>query len=125
MCHNVLPFSGRSAFLPPFQPSINPSPLFKLESLIMDEFHISYAQMRHATRGCAKAARARQVAMYLAHVGLQFSLSALARYFGRDRTTIAHACRVIEDARDERSFDALLDALEQRVIDLTQTRLQA
>ena len=54
-----------------------------------------------------------QVAMYLTHVIYGFSLSAVGRHFGRDRTTAAHACRLVEDRRDDKNFDMLLDRLEQ------------
>jgi hypothetical protein len=37
--------------------------------------------------------------------------------FDRDRTTAAHACRTVEDCRDDPRFDAALDCLE-RAIDL-------
>ena len=64
---------------------------------------------------------ARQVAMYLAHVGYQLSYQEVADAFGRERTTVAHACAVVEDARDEGgAFDRLLDRLEQRLRDLAQ-----
>lgn len=46
------------------------------------------------------------------HVTFGFSLSAVGRHFGRDRTTAAHACRQVEDRRDDRDFDLLLDRLE-------------
>ena len=35
---------------------------------------------------------------------------------GRDRTTASHACRVIEDLRDNHGFDALLHAMEAFVM---------
>jgi hypothetical protein len=50
--------------------------------------------------------------MYLAHVAFGLSYSEVGRAFGRDRTTAAHACRLIEDRRDEPPVDALLGALE-------------
>ena len=64
---------------------------------------------------------ARQVAMYLAHVGYQLSYQEVAAAFGRERTTVAHACAVVEDAREDGgSFDRLLDRLEQRLRDLAE-----
>lgn len=64
------------------------------------------------------AAFARQIAMYLAHVGFGLSMAEVGRAFGRDRTTVVHACHLIEDRRDERRFDDLLDHLEQAAIEL-------
>lgn len=63
-------------------------------------------------RGCAKAAFARQIAMYLCHTGFELSLARVAAAFGRDRSTVAHACHLIEDRREEGQFDLWLDALE-------------
>jgi hypothetical protein len=59
------------------------------------------------------AAFARQIAMYLAHVGFGLSMAEVGRAFGRDRTTVVHACHLIEDRRDETRFDQMLDHLEQ------------
>lgn len=59
------------------------------------------------------AAFARQVAMYLAHVGFGISMAEVGKAFGRDRTTVVHACHVTEDRRDDPRFDVLLDHLEQ------------
>jgi chromosomal replication initiation ATPase DnaA len=59
-----------------------------------------------------RVARARQIAIYLAHVGFGLNYTHLGEAFGRDRTTIRHACSRIEDARDEIRFDRALDFLE-------------
>ena len=59
------------------------------------------------------AAFARQIAMYLAHVGFGIPMAAIGKTFGRDRTTVVQACHLIEDRRDEARFDDLLDHLEQ------------
>lgn len=66
----------------------------------------------HETRGNLPAAWMRQVAMYLCHVSLGVSQSDTGRIFGRDRTTVAHACRVVEDARDSTTFDRTMEVLE-------------
>ena len=73
-------------------------------SLISHEFRVSLAQLRSTSRGLARVAKARHVAVYLAHVALGISLTDLARHFKRDRTTIAYACKMIEDARDNVGF---------------------
>ncbi|MEL6830328.1 MAG: helix-turn-helix domain-containing protein [Pseudomonadota bacterium] len=65
-----------------------------------------------ASRGNQHLARARQVAMYLAHVSFGMSLARVASAFGRDRSTVAHACHVIEDWREDTSFDIWLERLE-------------
>ncbi|MFG1477401.1 helix-turn-helix domain-containing protein [Xanthobacter sp. V4C-4] len=63
-------------------------------------------------RSSAPVAAARQLAMYLAHVVLGLSQADVARAFQRDRTTVAHACRRIEDQRDGAGFDRRVSALE-------------
>jgi chromosomal replication initiation ATPase DnaA len=56
--------------------------------------------------------------MYLAHVAFGLSLSEVGRAFGRDRTTAAHACRLIEERRDDPEVDAILSPLEGACIAL-------
>ncbi|MDI7775410.1 helix-turn-helix domain-containing protein [Asticcacaulis sp. EMRT-3] len=69
-------------------------------------------QIACETRNHARAARARQIAMYLSYVAWQWPLARVGRAFGRDRTTAGHACRLIEDLRDDALFDARLERLE-------------
>jgi chromosomal replication initiation ATPase DnaA len=80
--------------------------------LVAEEFEIDAAAMISPTRGAPHAAYARQVAMYLAHVGFALSFEAIGRAFDRDRTTVSHACRVVEDSRDDAGLDRRLAALE-------------
>jgi chromosomal replication initiation ATPase DnaA len=90
-----------------------------IELAVVQVFGIAYKDMRRSTRGRAKVALARQVAMYLAHVGCGLTLTETGRLFERDRTTVAHACGVIEDRRDDPIFDRSLDLLEWAVPVLT------
>jgi hypothetical protein len=53
--------------------------------------------------------------MYLMHTSLGRTMADVGRYFGRDRTTVAHACGRIEDQRDDAGFDALVLVLEERI----------
>jgi len=64
------------------------------------------------TRKGRRAAEARQVAMYLAHVVFRMNLAEIARGFGRDRTTARHACRHVEELREDPARDRLLAWLE-------------
>lgn len=68
------------------------------------------------TRGRCRVAFARQTGMYLARVALGMTLSDAGLLFGRDRTTASHACRLVEDLRDDPGFDALLEAMEAFVL---------
>jgi chromosomal replication initiation ATPase DnaA len=83
-----------------------------IEGLVSGALGISVAELRAEGRGRAAAAFARQTAMYLAHVHLGFSLSEVGLSFGRDRTTVAHACACVEDSRDDPKFERVLSCLE-------------
>ncbi len=83
-----------------------------LSGLVAEAFGLPTGELSGPTRGCAKVALARQTAMYLARVCLGFTLSEAAALYGRDRTTAAHACRVVEDLRDDPQFDAKLTSIE-------------
>ncbi|MFT3726300.1 MAG: helix-turn-helix domain-containing protein [Terricaulis sp.] len=73
---------------------------------------VDEADIMDTSRGSAQAAFARQVAMYLCHTAFELSLSRVATSFDRDRSTVAHACHLIEDRRDEPQFELWIDALE-------------
>lgn len=60
-----------------------------------------------------KVVLARQVAMYVAAVGFGMSYGRVAAALGRDRSTVQHACRVVEERRDDPAFDTWVDALQQ------------
>lgn len=83
-----------------------------VEALVTLVFQVDIAELRRRSRGRAPVALARQTAMYLAHVHLGLSLERAGRGFGRDRTTVAHACRRVEDSRDDPSFERMLAHLE-------------
>jgi len=84
-----------------------------IETLVSASLAIPAATLRTRTRGNARAAAARQTAMYIAHVALGLNFAQTGRLFDRDRTTAAYACRRIEDLRDDPAFDLTLAALEQ------------
>lgn len=71
------------------------------------------------TRSELRIAAARQLAMYLCHTLLGLSMTEVGRYFGRDRTTVAHACALIEDSRDDRRIDVDIEMLENRIMGFT------
>ncbi|ARQ00911.1 helix-turn-helix domain-containing protein [Pseudorhodoplanes sinuspersici] len=86
-----------------------------ISSVVSAAFDVPVKDLRSPKRGRAKVALARQVAMYLSHVVLRMTLCDAGRLYGRDRTTAAHACRLVEDLRDEQRFDTLLSLLENMV----------
>lgn len=52
------------------------------------------------TRGDPRAAFARQAAMYLCHAVFALHANAIAKAFGRDRSTVRHAIRRIDYDRE-------------------------
>lgn len=70
------------------------------------------ADMISDTRGPQRTCTARQLAMYLTYTAFEMSLSRCAYAFGRDRSTVAHACHAVEDRRDDAVFDEWMDGLE-------------
>lgn len=82
-----------------------------VQHVVAIAFGVSSQDITSATRGHAAACVARQVAMYLTHVGYELSLTRVAQAFGRDRTTVSHACHQIEDMRDDAEFDEQMEAL--------------
>jgi len=97
---------------------------FELLELVAIERGISPAELLVRHRGPASVAAARQLAMYLIHTTLGENMGKVGAFFGRDRTTVAYACRVIEDRRDEgdAAFDEELARLEQAANELTTHR---
>ncbi len=81
--------------------------------------HVPAAGLRSPNRGRSPVARARQTAMYLAHVAFGLTLTRVGVCFGRDRTTVRHACAVIEDSRDDPARELGLCALEAGLRALT------
>lgn len=86
-----------------------------VEQVVALAFGVPAGELRAPTRRKAQVAFARQVAMYLAHVAYGLSLTEVGTLFGRDRTTVAHACTIVEDRRDEPDFDRSLDHLEAAI----------
>lgn len=81
-------------------------------ALVATALGIGVSAIRAGGRGSAAEANARQMAMYLAHVELGLSLSRVGASFGRDRTTVAHACARMEDRRDDPRFERMIACLE-------------
>jgi hypothetical protein len=83
-----------------------------IEGAVAPTFHVVRHELWGETRGSPTTAFARQVAMYLAHVGCGLSLTEVGHLFARDRTTVAHACSIVEDRREDPPFDRALELLE-------------
>ena len=77
-------------------------------------FNVSGRELRQPGRTGTGVSRVRQIAMYVTHVVMGLTMAEVGRGFGRDRTTVLHACHLIEDMRDDAEFDAIV-ALTERV----------
>ena len=51
--------------------------------------------------------------MYVCHVAYSMPMGEVAEAFGRDRTTVGHACRMVEDRRDDRAYDTFVAIVER------------
>lgn len=71
--------------------------------------------LQSQSRSSAEIALARQTAMYLAHTKFGISYGEVGDFFCRDRSTVAHACRLVEDRRDNCEFDRSLSRMENIV----------
>jgi hypothetical protein len=89
-----------------------------LHAAVGAAFAVPIDEIGARTRGRPQAAFARQSAMYLVHIVLRLGYADVGALFGRDRTTAAHACRLVEERRDDPGIDALLLALEGVCADL-------
>ncbi len=122
-----MPSSIAGVPVPPLSPPVYPS---DQDAVVpVNPLHLSHCaaiwqmteEMLALTEGTRATRRdrrrptchARQIAMYVCHVVLRLSLSEIGRAFGRDRTTVGHACHVVEDRRDDPAFEAFVSALER------------
>lgn len=78
-------------------------------------FDIPGRELRRPGRSADDITRVRQIAMYVAHVMLGLSMSDIGKAFARDRTTVMHACHLIEDMRDDIAVDAVVSRMERLV----------
>src|SRR5438045_96991 len=79
-----------------------------VQTMVSYFYDVTLDDLRAGGRRGARAAFARHIAMYLMHVVYSLTLAEVATYFGRDRSTAAHACHRVEDLRDNPGFDRQL-----------------
>jgi chromosomal replication initiation ATPase DnaA len=65
-------------------------------------------------RGLAAVCETRQLAMYLVHVVLGRPQDEVGRLFGRQRSTVAHACHITEDRREAPEIEEQIARIEAR-----------
>ena len=81
-------------------------------------FGVQSKDLRSTDRCTLQVARVRQIAMYVTHVVLQLTMAETGTGYGRDRTTVIHACHVIEDLRDDADFDRIVACVEHHAASL-------
>lgn len=89
---------------------------WRLAEIVAERRGISMRKLFGRDRGEADAALARQVGMYLMHVCYGRHYAETGRFFGRDRTTVSHACALVEEMREDRAFDRELDEIEAMLL---------
>lgn len=78
-------------------------------------FNVSGRQLRSSRRTALPVSRVRQIGMYIAHVTLGMKMAIVGAGFGRDKSTVVHACHTVEDLRDDEDFDMIVARVERLV----------
>ncbi len=86
-------------------------------------YNVSSKELRQTGRTAAGVSRVRQIAMYVTHTTLRVSMPEVGRGFARDRTTVRHACHLIEDMRDDGDFDRTIVLTERVALAAFRNRL--
>lgn len=86
-----------------------------LMSLLSVFFQVSLKELRSTERENNHIARIRQFGMYIAHTMFGLSMAEVAYAFCRERTTVKHACHLIEDMREDEKFDQNVSDFEYLV----------
>lgn len=88
---------------------------FEVLGLVCAELAVPARALFHNSRCEAKIANCRQLAMYLMNVVAKVNFTEVGEFMGRDRTTVSHACKCIEDERDDESFNTFVLKLEKKL----------
>jgi len=78
-------------------------------------FNVSSKDLRSSGRTPNPVSRVRQIGMYVGHVTLGLKMTEVGAGFGRDKSTVVHACHTIEDMRDDEDFDLIVARVESLV----------
>jgi len=84
------------------------------QSVAAGAYGVAMDDMRTRTRK-GEAEKARQLAVYLARVVFGVGLRELAVVTGRSPGTVFHACRRVEQRREEPQFDCAVEHLEHQL----------
>lgn len=85
------------------------------KEVVCDANGLAHAALLDKKRGAAHLALCRQIAIYLAHVVGQLTLSEVATHFNKNRATVSHSCINIEDRRDSPIFDLEMEYMEKQL----------
>ncbi len=80
--------------------------------VVAHAYGVELSDIRARSRGESRAARARQIAMYLAHVVFSMTVAEVARGFGRNRSTALYAIQRVEALREDPELNRRLGWLE-------------
>lgn len=89
----------------------------RITDIVCDWFHISGEDIRSKKKP-KEIAYPRQIAMYLCRKLTEEPLTNIGNFFGRDHTTVIHACNKIQDDLDSSEGDNLrrsMEDLERRI----------
>lgn len=78
-------------------------------------FNMPTRELRRPGRTSREIAQIRQIAMYVAHVVLRLTMKQVGVGFSRDRTTVLHACHMVEDMRDDDELERIVSHVERIV----------
>lgn len=81
---------------------------------------VEYAEVMASSRGCREASYARQIIIYCLIVEFGFSRDDVGKALGRDRATVIHALKRIEDLRG--GDDALPHMISVKSLDAKMLR---
>jgi len=88
-------------------------------SVIALEFSVPESGIFCAGKGTSERSYTRHIAMYMMYCVYGTTKTRIAEVFGRHSSTVSHACKVIEDQRDDPVFDGKLIDLENRLNQLS------
>lgn len=111
------PEAGQEVGLRRIGPLDRDSAARRVLQFVAEAFAVTVPDLLKTGRCIAAIALARQVAMYLMHVELGRPFTEVGRLMGRDRTTVTHACALVEERREDGRFDARIDAIEAKIRD--------
>lgn len=90
--------------------------LNNIQEIVASRSEVNLEELRAKTRGTQKVSAARQLAMYIARVEFDISLSAIGRHFGRrHHTTVMHAVDMIDYQRSDKKVDFFIKMLVSRI----------